>query len=868
MKLKKKLKQVCLLGATLAVAAISAPVWANQPDSLYLYTFGLDSNQGREGLRCAWSADGKSWKEIGPGHDFVKSDYGRWGSEKRMWWPFLFKDAKGTYHALWSINNRDGAFAYACSKDLVNWKPQDYPHVMPEGQNCLKPEGFYDAAKKQYVISWLTTNGADTAVYACTTIDFKKFSKAYKASADIRLNSRKAISGVSAAASGSVFRVSSDFVKNLENTVYAIRYKQQLYSENARSDAGRFAELKPLEATLTMNAADIRTISPLLMGIFFEDISMAADGGLYAELIQNRDFEYSLSDKEGNDKNWNSTHSWSLKGDNATFEIATENPIHTNNAHYAVLRVTQPGATLVNEGFDRIPLKKGEKYNLSLFGKQLDGKAGKLQVSLVGEDGKVYASVTVSATSSAWKKYNAVLTANADIDNALLEIKPQAAGAVALDMISLFPQKTYKGRANGLRADLAETIAELHPRFVRFPGGCLAHGDGIDNIYRWKNSVGPLEARTPMRNLWGYHQTLGLGYYEYFLFCEDLKAEPIPVLAAGVPCQNSAVKHGIGGQQGGIPMEQMDEYIQEILDLIEYANGDAKITKWGKFRAESGHPKPFNLKYIGIGNEDLISDVFEERFEMIYKAIRAKYPEIIVIGTVGPFYEGSDYEEGWRFNSELKVPIVDEHYYESPGWFIHNQDYYDKYDRTKPHVYLGEYASRGNTLYNALAEAAYLCGLERNGDVVDMTSYAPMLAKEKHTNWNPDMIYFNNTEVKPTVNYYVQMLFGQHNGAEYLGGSLTVNDRNEGVKKRIASSIVRAQNGDLIVKLVNILPTSVATRVALPGMEGMKPEATKIVLAGQAESKEASPVTSAIQVSNEFNVELPAYSLTVIRIKK
>ncbi len=866
MKLNKQMKQFCLAATVLAAGFASVPVSANQPDSLYLYTYGLDTNGGREGLRGAWSADGKLWKQIGPGHDFVRCDYGRWGSEKRLWWPFVIQDQKGGYHAFWSLNDRDGAFSYAYSEDLINWKPQSYPVVMKDGGNCLQPEASYDAAKNQYLITWLSVQNGDTAVYATTTSDFRKYAPAYKTTDAARLNTRQRIGSVDPGASGTIHRVPAGFVRTLENEVYSRRYKDRLFSENARSDASRFADLKPLEATLTLNASETRPISPLLMGIFFEDISSAADGGLYAELIQNRDFEYALSDKEGRDENWNPRHSWSVKGGNATFEIATDQPIHPNNPHYAVFKVDQPGAALANVGFDGIALKKGDKYNFSLFSKQLEGKSGKLKISLVGQNGEVYATAQVAAPSSSWKKYTAVLTSNADVKDAILQVEPLAAGTVAMDMISLFPQKTYKGRANGLRPDLAEVIADLKPQFVRFPGGCVAHGDGIGNIYRWKNSIGPLEARVPMRNLWGYHQTLGLGYHEYFLFCEDLGAIPVPVLAAGVPCQNSAT--GGGGQQCGIPMEEMGEYIQDIFDLVEYANGDAKTTKWGKLRAEAGHPKPFNLKYIGIGNEDLISDVFAERFEMIFKAMKEKHPEIVVIGTAGPFNEGSDYDEGWRIGSELGVPILDEHYYQSPGWFIHNQDYYDMYDRNKPAVYLGEWASRGNTLYNALAEAAYLCAIERNADIVVMTSYAPLLAKEHRTNWNPDLIYFNNTEIKPTPNYYVQMLFGQHTGTEYLAGNLTVSDRNEGVTRRIASSIIRSEEGDLIVKLVNILPTAVSTRVSLQGEGPVQPEATKIVLTGESETREARPVTTTMQVSEEFDVELPAYSFTVIRIKK
>ena len=272
----------------------------------------------------------------------------------------------------------------------------------------------------------------------------------------------------------------------------------------------------------------------------------------------------------------------------------------------------------------------------------------------------------VNVTSKDWKQQKAVLTATSDAAAASLSIVPQAVSKYALDMISLFPQKTFKGRKNGLRADLAQTLADLHPRFVRFPGGCVAHGDGIDNIYDWKGSIGPLEARKPLRNLWGYHQTRGLGYHEYFLFCEDMGAEPVPVLAAGVPCQNSGTcaHHSKGeltcmGQQGGVPMEEMDQYIQDVLDLIEYANGDARKTVWGKKRAEAGHPKPFNLKFIGIGNEDMITPVFVERFKMIFDAVKAKHPEVTVIGTTGPFYEGTDYEVGWDLATELGVPMVD-----------------------------------------------------------------------------------------------------------------------------------------------------------------------------------------------------------------
>lgn len=496
----------------------------------------------------------------------------------------------------------------------------------------------------------------------------------------------------------------------------------------------------------------------MLTGIFFEDINYAADGGLYAELIQNRDFEYNVNDKVGKDKNWTHRMAWS-----GTFSIDSLNGIHPNNANYAVIK----NSTISNEGFDGIPVTAGERYDFSVF-----AKGTKCTVKLIGPTGTVLADATITPGTS-WKKYTTVLKPSATAANARLEINSQ--GETALDMVSLFPQKTFKDRKNGLRPDLAKTIADMHPKFVRFPGGCLAHGDGLDNIYRWKNTIGTLESRKPMRNIWDYHQTMGLGFFEYFQFCEDLGAEPVPVLAAGVPCQNSKV--GGAGQQCGIPMKDMDAYVQDVLDLIEYANGSTD-TKWGKVRAQAGHAKPFNLKYIGIGNEDLITDVFEERYTMIVKAVRQKYPNITIIGTVGPFYQGTDYVEGWALADKLNLPMVDEHYYNSPGWFINNQDFYDSYDRSKSKVYLGEYASWGNTFYNALAESLYLTAVERNGDVVSMASYAPLLAREKHTQWNPDLIYFNGTEVKPTVNYYVQKMYGENPGDNYLYSQVKLSEKN------------------------------------------------------------------------------------------
>lgn len=788
------------------------------PDSVSLFAYATRGDDGRSGLRFAWSMDGKHWFEIGQNYGYLRCDYGRWGSQKKMLDPNLKQLPGGEWLCIWKLNDHDG-YGQARSKDLIYWEAQQYPR---------------------------------------TTSDFE----------GTRVKAK--IAGHEE--TGTVSQVPWSVVDGLTRTYERNQYRNSLYGERPVQDKERFAGLKPIKATVTAQPEETKEISDLLMGIFFEDINYSADGGLYAELIQNRDFEYDPSDREG-DKNWNSTHSWKLEGENATFTISTSDPIHPNNPHYAVLKTNQPGAALTNTGFDGIALKAGEKYDFSLFARIPEGsKSGKLLVRLVDADGTVQGETTVTVSSRSWKTYKAVLTAKTSADTRL-ELRPQSAGEIELDMISLFPQNTFKGRKNGLRPDLAQTLADMHPRFVRFPGGCVAHGDGLKNIYQWKNTIGPLEARKPARNLWGYHQSMGLGYYEYFQFCEDIGAEPLPVLAAGVPCQNSACHGDLrGGQQGGIPMSEMGAYIQDILDLIEWANGDARKTKWGKIRAESGHPKPFNLKYIGIGNEDLITDVFEERFTMIYLAIKEKYPEIIVVGTVGPFNEGTDYVEGWKLADKLGVPMVDEHYYQSPGWFLHNQDFYDKYDRSKKtKVYLGEYAThipgRRANMETALTEALYLAALERNGDVVHMSSYAPLLAKDGRTQWNPDLIYFNNREVRPTTGYYVQKLYGQNAGDHYIPSQINLDNQDGRVKLRVGSSIVRdSKTGDVIVKLVNLLPVSIETDVRLPGMDGIQSSATRTVLAGAPEATPL-PVTDTIEAGTSFKQELPAYSFTVIRLK-
>ena len=814
------------LTASLAVASLSA--FANRPDSVWVRP---EVNNGTRSMQIAYSIDKKHWTHVNC--NLFESDYGTWGSEKKLYYPVLSYDGK-TYRAVFIPNLKNGQMGVTESEDFALWKPQDYPYVAENE--------FPNIVAKQE-----------------------------KTSQD------------------NIIRIPYEGLQNLFN-------KQMLANQNnawERDDFWGATEVlktaKGINATLKVNMNDVKDISPDLMGIFFEDISYAADGGLYAELIQNRDFEYTADDHRG----WDAKTAWKLEGEGTTWTIETQAPIHKNNAHYAVLKTTAPGAKLTNEGWDGIPLQKGKKYDFSLFTKG----AGPLRVSLV-EGKTIIASKTFKATKE-WRQQKVVLTALQSADKASLVIEPLEVGSIHLDFISLFPQETFKGHPNGLRKDLAEVIADLKPRFVRFPGGCATHGQGIDNIYHWQATVGELWERQPDMNIWSYHQTRGLGFHEYFQFCEDIGAEPLPVLAAGVPCQNSW--KGGAGQQGGLPFEAdlqgkpspytymgkpltMESYLQELLDLIEWANGDAKTSELAKIRAKAGHPKPFNLKYLGIGNEDLISDTFLKRYHFLIEGIQKVHPEITIVGTVGPFWEGSDYEYGWREAKAKNIPIVDEHYYNSINWYFHHRDFYDNYDRQGTKVYLGEWASKGNNVINALMEAAYLANVERNADVVVMSSYAPLLAKEGHTSWNPDLIYFNNKEVKPTANYFVQRAYGQNAGDKYVYSDLQASYTSTDGKLTLQSDrlteyidksvVIDSRTGDIIIKVVSLLPTETDLSIALGEgtLNGYNTKADFTVMAGDVNPKGErdwkTNETKTITVSDTFNTRVPANSFSIIRIKK
>jgi alpha-L-arabinofuranosidase len=643
------------------------------------------------------------------------------------------------------------------------------------------------------------------------------------------------------------------------------------------------------KTTITVQATQPgKAISPDLFGIFFEDLNYAADGGLYAELVQNRSFEYDPAEQGS----WNPLSFWELVkrgGGAGGLGVKMARPINKNNLRYAVLTVDKPGegVGLANGGIDGIPLIGGDAYQVSFFACQLfmndawgpDNKiAGRpmpVTVRLEARNGDLLGEASMEVAGREWQHLAAKITPSRTENAARLVLLAKAKGGIALDEISLFPTKTFHDRPNGLRADLAQVIADLKPKFMRFPGGCLVHGDSINNFYNWKDTIGPVEQRKGQRNAaWGYHQSVGLGYYECFQFCEDIGAKPLPVVAAGVCCQHGGGSPNMG--QEGLPLNEMDPYIQDVLDLVEWANGPA-TSPWGSKRAAAGHPEPFGLKYLGVGNEDAITPVFKERFKMIYEAVKAKYPDIVVVGTVGPFPDGEDFEKGWKFAKELNLPMVDEHYYKGPQWFWDHLQRYDRYNRAEAKVFAGEYAAhekdRRNTLRSALAEAAGMTSFERNGDVVHFASYAPLLARRDHTRWTPDMIYFTGNEVFLTANYYVQQLFSANSGDTYLDTTLSGSPQP---RTLAASSVRDSKSGDLIVKIVNGVSSVSPLNIQLAGVPSGDYKVSKTVLGGgdadavneDGKPPVVKPETSEFTVKPPFDYEAPANSLTIFRIKK
>ncbi|MBN2742564.1 MAG: carbohydrate binding domain-containing protein [Marinilabiliaceae bacterium] len=623
--------------------------------------------------------------------------------------------------------------------------------------------------------------------------------------------------------------------------------------------------------------APIADIQPTMYGIFFEDINFGADGGIYAELVKNRSFEF-YKPLMG----W--TTAMAPEGVGSVL-INNREDAQSANPRYAAIKVNGGQLSMVNEGFRGMGIKANLDYHFSVWARQKEQSNLSLVVELKNAKGEVVGSTTVTPQGTEWKKYTASFKSSQTDAKGQLSVTFKGQGAMDVDMVSLFPGDTWKNRPGGLRADLVQLLADLKPGFLRFPGGCIVEGHDLSVRYQWKKTVGPIEEREMIVNRWNtefahrltpdYYQTFGLGYYEYFLLSEDLGAEPLPIMNCGMACQFNT------GEV--VPMDQLDPYIQDVLDLIEFANGDV-TTQWGKLRADMGHPAPFNLKYVGVGNEQWGTQ-YIERFVVFEKAIKAKYPNIIVVTGSGPFPDGADFDYAWGELKKMNAEIVDEHYYRSPQWFRDNATRYDSYDRKGPKVFAGEYAAQSVAIASpdnknnwdcALSEAAFMTGLERNAEVVTLTSYAPLFAHVEAWQWTPDMIWFDNLRSMGTVNYYVQKMYSNNAGHQVVpmlldGKAIT------GQEGLYATAALDKETNEVILKLVNTSNQSKTTNVAVEGVKKLASKGKQIVM--QADSKDAmntldeptkiSPVESVIKVSgNKVNVTLQPMSFTVVRVKK
>ncbi len=556
----------------------------------------------------------------------------------------------------------------------------------------------------------------------------------------------------------------------------------------------------------------VAKIQQTMYGIFFEDINFGADGGLYAEMVKNRSFEFPQP-----------FTGWTPFG-NVTVQDAA--PCFPRNPRYVRIvndgRLTRSG--LDNEGFRGIGLKHGEDYRLSFYCRTPDSRPMKLSVELVNAAGENLLRQEAEVSGAGWKKTAVVLKSPFTDAHARLRIVLLTPGTVDLDHISLFPVRTWKGRENGLRADLVQALYDLNPGVFRFPGGCIVEGNSLATRYQWKNTVGAVENRPLNENRWNYtfkhrafpdyFQTGGLGFYEYFLLSEDIGAEPLPVVSCGLSCQYESNEV--------VPLGELSPYVQDALDLIEFANGDT-LTPWGKLRAGMGHPEPFRLKMIGIGNEQW-GEVYPERLQVFVKAIRDKYPDIRIVGSSGPSAGGDRFDYLWREMKRIGVDLVDEHYYMNPDWFFKNASRYDGYDRKAPKVFAGEYAShdhaggKANNFLAALSEAAFMTGLERNADVVHLATYAPLFARMDAWQWNPDLIWFDNLRLVRTPSYYVQQMYALNAGTDVL--PLTMDGKPvAGRDSLYATAALDAATGELVVKMVNAGSVPAQVTVECKGMK-------------------------------------------------
>lgn len=615
-----------------------------------------------------------------------------------------------------------------------------------------------------------------------------------------------------------------------------------------------------------------------LFGLFFEDINFAADGGLYPERVKNRSFEFPEPLM-----GWKQLAPGGSKGSLQVYDVSTGGDVP--NSHYLRIRVDEPGGGfgLSNEGFRGVGVELGKEYTFSVMARAAAGSPAGLRAEVVGADGRVLGQARVSGFTPRWRKYTATLRATGTEGKARLNLLAEGAGALDVDLVSLFPAETWGRRPNGLRPDLVKLLREMEPGFLRFPGGCIVEGRYLEQRYQWKRTVGAHEERRLLVNRWNtefrhrpapdYYQSFGLGYFEYFQLAEDIGAEPLPIMNCGMACQFNS------GELA--PLEDLGHYIQDALDLIEFANGPA-TSRWGRVRARMGHPAPFNLKMLGVGNEQW-GPQYVERYKAFARVLKAKHPNVTLVSSSGPFPDGKEFDYLWGQLRQLNAELVDEHYYRPAKWFRENVGRYDDYPRDGPKVFAGEYAAQSvgiaspenrNNWECALSEAAFVTGLERNADVVRMSSYAPLFGHADAWQWTPNLIWFDNLRSYGTPSYYVQKLFSTNLGTRLLPVLLDGSPKN-GHDGLYASASLDERAGEVILKLVNTEQAGREVRVNLAGARGAS--GGRALVLGSPDLKaensldepnRVSPVEQALAVpGTEFPYALAPNSLTVLRVR-
>ncbi len=621
-------------------------------------------------------------------------------------------------------------------------------------------------------------------------------------------------------------------------------------------------------------------VSRSLFGVFFEDINFGADGGLYAELVKNRSFEF----PDGL-MGWKES---TAEGSEGSLTILDRDAILPVQPHYARITARKAGSGygIINEGFRGMGVHQGQEYVFSAYLRGDGGSGQTLQIRLIGPTGRSLGKTELKSIGTVWEKRTATLRVDATEAKARLQITLGAAGHADLDMVSLFPKATWKNRPNGLRADVVQWLADLKPGFVRFPGGCIVEGRYLSTRYQWKTTIGRPEDRKVIINRWNdefkhrpapdYFQSFGLGFYEYFLLSEDLGAEPLPILNCGMACQFNSAEL--------VPMDQLDPYVQDALDLIEFANGP-QTSPWGRKRAEMGHPEPFGMTMLGVGNEQW-GPQYIERYRVFADALKARYPNIRLVSGAGPAPGDDRYHFAWRELRKLNAEIIDEHCYDNPKWFFDNAGRYDNFDRTGPKVFMGEYAAQSvktvspdnrNNWHCALSEAAFITGLERNADVVVMSSYAPLFGHEELWQWRPNLIWFDNLTSYGTPSYYVQQAFSANRCDEMvpveISGPSAASEKQPGLYVTAGRD---KSSGEMILKIVNSASSPITANLQFQGAGRTFARGTSTVIAGKQLNDENSikqprnvtPISKPLEnVANEFVYTCAPYSMTVLRIR-